>query len=413
MRPGLLAIVVASASAGCVFMRLGDQLDGGVGQGASASDPAITGGDEGVPKVDAGSPTPDVSVAVSDIPAPQPDDPATCRGTGVPPDLEPAADRPCTEETAGRTTTFRYAGDRVVFRSDRTTTGSESVYTSEDVGDSRVETVEVNGRTTSRDITLLKDGRAVEADHWTAAANGGLELESHSTWLYDAAGRKQSVVSESTSGTRNVERDFYDAKGRLYLVDGTESRIGSTTALHYSWTFRSWYGNGVLARETVSCGPIELRGTGLHSDCDKIERRWDACGRLTYRLLETRVHSDGRNDLRSSGWSWDAAGRPLSRSDVWTTTVPGIVNSMESYRLDAAGRVFTGSIVVENPPALAAPPENHQASYMYDAAGRTVDRVVDGKSDFHATFDGAGRLTEQTGADGKLIGRWTYSGCGR
>src|SRR3954467_3975945 len=189
MRAAFLAIVVASTS-GCVFMQPPDEPDGGVSREPPASDAAGPGGEVGA-EIDAGL-VPDPSVALSDVPAPRPDDPVACHGIGTAPDLEPAPDRPCTEESPEGMTTFRYAGDRMVFQSDRTTNGSESVYTSEDVGDTRVETVEMNGRVRTRDVTLLKEGRPIEADHLTAAADGGLELNGHSSWTYDAAGRKES-----------------------------------------------------------------------------------------------------------------------------------------------------------------------------------------------------------------------------
>src|SRR4051812_33358951 len=114
MRAAFVAIIVASTSAGCVFMRVPDEPDGGVGQGQPAGD----GGGHVVAGTDAGSSTPGPSVTISEIPAPEPDEPAACRGIGTAPDLEPAPDRPCTEETSERMTAFQYAAGRIVYRSD-------------------------------------------------------------------------------------------------------------------------------------------------------------------------------------------------------------------------------------------------------------------------------------------------------
>jgi hypothetical protein len=111
-------------------------------------------------------------------------------------------------------------------------------------------------------------------------------------------------------------------------------------------------------------------------------------------------------------WTWDEHGIPLARHDRWTTTISGF-SSTETYQHDAAGRVLSGTIVTVNPPNAPPPPVPRQlASYAYDGAGHTTERLVDGKSAFSARFDAAGRLLERT-ANGFLLGRWTYEGCGR
>jgi hypothetical protein len=258
---------------------------------------------------------------------------------------------------------------------------------------------------------LLRDGKPAEADHYRApSGGGGLLFEGHSTWLYDASGRQQFVISQSENTGRTIERDLYDAKGRLYFVDRSQFLPGATTTVWRYWTFRSFFSNGALAHEIVSCG-VDVFETlpDYNSDCDGTERRWDACGNLTYLAKPTK---NGRYS-HWTDWSWTER-KPLARHDRWSTLLPGF-SSIESYALGGAGRADSGAIVTTNRPNYGSlpPTEQHAATYAYDDAGRTIDRHLDGQTDFHAVFDEAGRLRERTGSQGKLVGRWTYEGCGR
>lgn len=355
----------------------------------------------------------DPRVTLPDAPAPVPDDPAACTGILPHPDLDPQPDRPCTEETSGGTTAFRYdAAGRVIYRAVHTTYGYEAIYTSEDVGDTRTDTLTEHGSNSAqvqtRDVTRLKDGRPTEADHFRRGPDGALQFSGHTTWLYDASGRQQYVVSQFVNSARTIERDLYDARGRLYFADWSQYFAGESRILAHRWTLRSWFANASQAHEIQSCeGGVP---------CATLERRWEPCGNLAYSGNES---ANGRYSSWTD-WSWDGNGNPLTRHDRWITlTTPGW-ESVESYKLDAVGRALSGLVVTTNPQNLAAPlppTEQHSASYAYDEAGRVTDRRLDAESynraDFHARFDAAGRLLERTGYNGNLVGRWRYDGCGR
>jgi len=344
--------------------------------------------------VDGASLTLDPAVALPEPPAPSPDDPATCGQQVTPvPDLSPQPDRPCTAGDGA--TVYRYdATGRVVYRADHTSYGYDATYTSEDNGGVRIETWVEQGRTSARHVTQLKDGKPIEADHFTPAADGGFVLVGHSTWLYDSQGRQQYVMSQYVATTRVVERNVYDEKGRPYFVDQSQYWLGSTGIVHHSFTARSWFANGALAHEIQTCDI----STG--PPCGIVEKRWEPCGNLAYAGYET---GNWRNSSFTD-WSWDAGGRLLTRHDRWRTTIEGF-SSTESYQLDRAGRVTSGTILTTKP---YRPTEQHETSYTYDGAGRLIERSLDGKTDFYARFDAAGRLVEGTGGS-----RWTYDGCGR
>jgi YD repeat-containing protein len=103
------------------------------------------------------------------------------------------------------------------------------------------------------------------------------------------------------------------------------------------------------------------------------------------------------------------------RCGEWTEgALSALSPSTESYKLDGAGRVISGSILTTNPPNYPLPPtEQHEASYAYDDAGHLIARLLDGKTDFQARFDAAGRVLELTRGAGNYTVRWTYDGCGR
>lgn len=357
----------------------------------------------------------DPRVTLPDAPAPVPDDPAACTGILPHPDLDPQPGRPCTEETSGGTATFRYdAAGRVIHRAVHTTYGYEAIYTSEDVGDTRTDTLTEHGSNSAqvqtRDVTRLKEGKPVEADHYKTATDGSLKLSGHTTWLYDSLGRQQYVISEAADGmsARMIERDLYDDEGRLYYVDWSQHWPGATIIVGHRWTSRSWFANGSLAQEIQTC---DISGG---PPCSTTEKRWDPCGNLTYSGNQT---GNGRYSSFVD-WSWDNSGRPVARHDRWNTTTT-FFDSVESYGLDGAGRPASGAILTTNPPNYGSlpPTEQHSASYAYDEAGRVIDRSLDAESynraDFHARFDAAGRLLERTGYNGNLVGRWRYDGCGR
>ncbi|MGZ6124255.1 MAG: hypothetical protein ACXWLR_04800, partial [Myxococcales bacterium] len=292
-----------------------------------------------------------------------------------------------------------------VYREVHTNYGYDEIYRSEDDGDSRVETVTIQGQPSTRDVTRLKDGKPVEADLFKAGTDGNLQFSGHTTWLYDASGRQQYVISQFVNLPRMIERDLYDSAGRLYLVDRSQHWPGATIIVGHSWTVRSWFANGSLGHEIQSC---EVAGG---AGCSTTENRWDPCGNLAYRGHQT---ANGRWSSFVD-WSWDASGRPVARHDRWNTTTY-FFDSVESYALDGTGRPASGSILTTNPYGLS-PTEQHSASYTYDDAGRVIDRRLDAESynrtNFHARFDEAGRLLEQTEYQGGLVGRWTYDGCGR
>jgi hypothetical protein len=75
--------------------------------------------------------------------------------------------------------------------------------------------------------------------------------------------------------------------------------------------------------------------------------------------------------------------------------------------------VMSSVIVTTNPPEYQQlpPTETHHATYAYDSAGHVIERLIDGKSDFHARYDDAGHLLERVDSSQAL--RWTYDGCGR
>src|SRR5439155_11193241 len=125
------------------------------------------------------------------------------------------------------------ATGRVLYRAVHTSDGYDATYTSEDDGGVRIETVVGQGRTWTRDVTQLKDGKPLEADHFKADADGGLALDGHSTWLYDAQGRQQYVISQYVGIARILERNVYDTEGRLYFVDQSVYWPGSTTVANH------------------------------------------------------------------------------------------------------------------------------------------------------------------------------------
>jgi hypothetical protein len=253
-------------------------------------------------------------------------------------------------------------------------------------------------------VTQLKDGMPVEADHFEAAADGGLVLHGHSTWLYDAQGRQQYMISQPVGSSRMVERHLYDMKGRLYFVDQSYYWPGSTMIVGHYFTARSWFANGALAHEIQTC---DISGG---APCGTWETRWGPCGNLAYSGHQT---GNGRHSSFTD-WSWDPGGRPLTRHDLWNGTTT-YFNSTESYQLDRAGRVISGAILTTNPPNYPLPPtEQHATSYTYDDAGHVIERLLDRRTDwtyFHARFDAAGRVLERT--QGGSTVRWTYDGCGR
>ena len=252
-----------------------------------------------------------------------------------------------------------------------------------------------------RDVTWLGNGRPVEEDHFQADGDGGVVLKGHSTWLYDGEKRQQYVISQFEGMARRVERNVYDSKGRPYFVDQTDYWPGHTQIANHSFTFRSRFADGTLAHEIQTC---DIEGG---APCGIRESRWEPCGNLAYSGNQT-----GNYRWSSFGdWSWDADGKPLSNHDRWNT-VTDFFNSTETYHVDGAGKVVSGTILITNPPSYPLPPtEKHDASYSYDAAGHLVERVLDGKSQWHASFDAAGRVVERT--VGNAVARWTYDGCGR
>jgi len=363
------------------------------------------------------APTDDAQFAalLPKVPPSQADDPAVCSPTILPhPDLEPQPDRPCTVEDGNGKTAYRYdATGRVMYRAVHSTYGYEGVFTSEDRGDLRIDTLVEGGRTSTQDVLRFEDGKPAEADHFTAAADGGLVLTSRSTWLNDASGRPQYVVTDYTNGVgRVIERHLYDSNGREYFVDSSQQFAGETKIVLHRWTFRSWYANGRLNEQVTTCGDAVSPPPGHNYDCGKLERRWDACGNLTYSADES---TNGRHS-RWVEWSWDATGRPRSRHDRWTTVVDGF-ESLETYEADGTGRAESAAIHTTNSPYVYLPPsEDHQATYVYDDAGHVTDQLIDGRTRFHAGFDAQGRVIERTGPD--VAGyttthTWTYEGCGR
>jgi YD repeat-containing protein len=405
----LSLVVLVGFSAACVMAPPPEEtdsgtpaqqgVDSGVQQPPPTTDAGATGGILPV-GVDGGSLTLDPALALPVPPAPSPDDPAACAPQVVAtPDFSAQPDRPCTEEDASGTSTYRYdAAGRVVYRAVHKNDGYEATYTSEDDGGVRIETWVGQGRTWKQDVTELKDGKPVEADYFKVAADGGLVLDGHSTWLYDDQGRQQLVISQYSGITaRVVERNFYDMKGRLYFVDQSHYWPGKTTVANHSFTERSWFANGALAHEIQTC---DIAGG---PPCGILEKRWEPCGNLAYIGDQPAMRPSSFTD-----WSWDRGGRPLARHARWYTTTNSF-NSTESYRLDGAGRVISGAILITNPPnyGLLPPTEQHETSYTYDDAGHLIERLLDGRTDFHARFDAAGRVLERDTV------RWTYDGCGR
>jgi len=372
--------------------------DGGVQPPPPTPDAGATGG---LPGVDGGTLMLDPAVALPVPPDPVPDDPRACTAQVLaPPDFGPEPDRPCTEESSGGTTTYRYdATGRVVYRADHSNSGYDVIYTLEDDGGVRIETTLAQGRTSTRNLTWLRGGKPVEADHFTAAADGGLVLDAHSTWLYDADGRQQYVISQVAWQARKVERYVYDAEGRAYFIDQSYYWPGATIIVGHYFTSRSWYENGTLAHEVSTC---DISGG---APCGKLEKRWGPCGNLTY-------IADWTGLVRGSSftdWSWDPGGRPLSRHDR-SIGAGSVFDTTESYHLDGAGRAISGTIVTTTDATWLPPPEQREASYTYDDAGRLVEASQDGRIYFQARFDEAGRLIERTSAGGTI--RWTYDGCG-
>jgi hypothetical protein len=410
MRGTPLSLVVAVGfSAACVMAPPPGETDSGtpgqqgVDSGVQQLPPSTDAGATGdiVPVgVDGGILTLDPTVALPVPPAPWPDDPTACAPQVVPaPALDPQPDRPCTEENGNGTTAYRYdATGRVVYRAVHSNYGYEATYTSEDDGGVRIETLVEQGRTSTRDVTQLKDGKPVEADHFKAAADGGLALDGHSTWLYDAQGRQQYVISQYVSTARLVERNVYDMKGRLYFVDQSYYWPGWPVANH-RFTARSWFANGALAHQIQTC---DIEGG---APCSTLEKRWEPCGNLAYRGNQT---GNWRHSSFTD-WSWDPGGRLLTKHDRWNTTTY-FFNSTESYQLDGAGRAISGAILTTKPYGLPLT-EQHETSYSYDGAGHVIERLMDGKTDFHARFDAASRVLERT-MGGDTV-RWTYDGCGR
>lgn len=359
---------------------------------------------------DSGSPPADLDPAsfLSQPPAPAPDDPSECTATLAHPDLDPQPVRPCTEERSNATTTFRYdLTGRLVYRAQHVRYDSgtyDEVYESTDVGNTRVETLTRNGAIAERHETRLRDGLPVEADHVTSDGDNG-----HSTWTHDAAGRQSSVVTDLRH-EQIIERDLYDAAGRLYYADQSAHFYGVPQVWSHRFTLRSWYANGSLASEINACGGVPGSWPPYTYACGKTLKQWDACGNLTYSAYETAI-------WRYSNWvdwSWDPAGKPLTRHDRWNDSVRTF-NATESYVLDGAGRVASSSSVKTNPPNSAGVPstEEYQFSYAYDGNGRVIERKIDGQGDFHARFDEAGQLVELDRHDGAGLIRWTYEGCGR
>jgi hypothetical protein len=349
--------------------------------------------------------------------SPVADDSGTCSQPTTPaPDLDPQPVRPCTEAGPNATTQLRYdATGRMIYRAKHSTYGPQSldeVYTSEDTQDTRVETVTTNGRITERHVTKLKDGLPVEADHFQVSSDGVEQLSGHTTWNYDASGRQASVVTDTVGAAQKTETDSYDANGRLYFVDQTQRFSPSQGVAARNWTLRTWHANGSLAGEIQGCGDPAM-AQAAHASCvvgDWRERRWDACGNLTYSAEETKT---GRYS-RWIDWSWDASGNPRTRHDRWTGAAYEW-SSTESYTLDSSGRAASSSIVIKNPSDLAGslpPTEEHRGSYAYDGNGHAIQRLIDGQSTFEARFDAAGRVLERDRHDGAGLFRWTYDGCG-
>lgn len=459
MRGTPLSVVVAIALSGACGMAprpgqtdpgSGTQrgVDGGVQQPPPETDGGSAEGDSGVPQppptpdagltggvlppgVDGGSLALDPAVALPVPPAPTPDDPAACAPQALPfPDLSPRPDRPCTAEDAYGTTAYRYdAAGRVVYRAVHVNGGSDATYTLEEDGGVRIETWVGPGSTPTQDVTQLqdgvpvqvdhstaaadggfvldsrstwqlKDGKPIESDHFKAAADGGLVRDSHTTWLYDDQGREQYLISQSVGTARFVQRNVYDMKGRPYFVDQSLYWPGKTIVANHRFTARSWFANGVLAHQYQTCDIVGGAPCGIFED------RWEPCGHLAYSGNQTGL-------LRGSSfadWTWDPGGRPLTEHHRWNGT-GDFFNSTESYQVDDAGRAISGAILKTNPPGFVPAAEQHETSYRYDAAGRLIERLLDGSTDFHATFDAAGRLVELT--RGSSTTRWTYDGCGR
>jgi hypothetical protein len=317
--------------------------------------------------------------------APVADDPRECwQSTRPHPDLTPQLDRPCSIEGSDSKVIFRYdPTGREVYRANHWG-NHESIYRSEDDGGTRVETSSQDGVVLSRVVTQLKDGAPIQADAFSGL-DGGQPIE-HLIWNYDAFGRQVSLVHQSQGPDTFVEHDYYDPAGKRYLVYWIQYPRGSAPVL-LRWSFRSWFANGTLAYDDQRSGISRA-----HS-----ENRWDACA------------NTGRFS-RWVDWSWDADGFPLFRRDRWTESASEW-NSTKSYSLDAAGRVVSSLTVTGPPPASYQPRPNQQATYAYDTAGHLIERIVDGKPDFHARYDGAGRLIES--GVGPSPTRFTYDGCGR
>src|SRR2546428_6405710 len=110
---------------------------------------------DGAEKNSSASGTAPVSAGGGGTATPVLGDSTTCAQPILPaPDLDPQPVHPCTEERWDGTTQFRYdATGRVVYSARHSTYGSQSldeVYTSEDAGDTRIETVTTNGMVTER-----------------------------------------------------------------------------------------------------------------------------------------------------------------------------------------------------------------------------------------------------------------------
>jgi len=337
-------------------------------------------------------------------PAPSADDPAACGQKVLPaPRLAYPPERPCTQEDESGATTYRYdATGRLVYRAVHTNNGHDATYTSEDDGGVRTEMLVERGYTSTKDVTQLKDGKPVEADHYfTDAADRDLALASHSTWLYDAQGRQRYMILQQPGMALVVERNVYDAKGRVYFVDSSAYWSGATAVANQRYTLRSWFANGALAREFHTCGVVG------GPPCSTLEKRWEPCGNLAYDGDQT---GNGRWSSFTD-WSWGPDGNLLAVHTRWNTTTD-FFNTTESYQVDGAGRVISGAIVTTSPSGWSWPPtERHETSYRYDDAGHLIERSVDGKADFDARFDSAGKLVELT--YGANTYRWTYAGCGR
>jgi len=348
--------------------------------------------------------------------SPVPDDSASCARPILPaPDLDPQPVRPCTEDAWFGPTEFRYdATGRVVYRAQHYSYGGprtvNTVYVSQDDGDTRIETVTTDGALTERHVTQMKNGVPLEADHYTVSSDGAQHLSGHSTWKYDASGRQVSVILDSVGAAQMTETDSYDDKGRLYFVDLTQRWPPSDIVVARNWTLRSWHQNGQLAGELRGCGdPATAKTT--HAPCDVgtwKEKRWDACGNLTYSADETMT---GRFS-RWTDWSWDG-GVPRARHDRWNG-VAQQWSSTESYTLDSKSRAASSTIVIYNPSELPylPPTEEHRGSYVYDSNGHAIQRTMDGQITFEALFDAAGRVLMRDGHDGTGRFQWTYDGCG-